>query len=79
MNKLHLMSALAMACVMAAPAFASNAPCELIDKGGYKTWNNGACSSARTDNTASYVMGEDGNLHNDKSVDSKGAGKAKQD
>ena len=41
--KLTIMT-LALVALVNAPAFASNAPCELIDKGGYKTWNNGACA-----------------------------------
>jgi len=48
--KLTIM-ALALVAIINAPAFASNAPCELIDKGGYKTWNNGACATRVENNT----------------------------
>ena len=68
---LKLATAIAAVMISAAPVLADNGPCQLIDKGGYKTWNNGACGHRRADNEGSYVMGDDGQMHNDKSIDSK--------
>jgi len=48
---LKLTTAIAAVMISAAPVLADNGPCRLIDKGGYKTWNNGACATRVENNT----------------------------